>query len=273
MSSNNDILFGSDYSVTARQQYVMDAIEKSNDSIIRACSKCDNGFVIVRNKKKSLLDAVYSSATECSCRIKAFQIAKLIEAGIPKHFIDKKDISLSIDVESEKVINLYIKQIEKVFEKSIGMLLLNAEVKNFNLSYARQLAAIKVLLNILSTKHTAHYIDMNRYFSLKFNLVRNYNQAISDFINEIETVDFLCIDNVKNVNITEYVRNNLYTLLSERVLHGKPTILITPFNLEGLINYLGSEIMNQIIPSMFKVVIKKYEGKEETFVNLKRKLQ
>lgn len=272
---SEEILFGSDGVMSARESHYYNAIEKTRDNIIKACKKCDNGFIMEKNGDPSSLDSFTSGvAKECSCRVKALWISKLIYSGIPRQFTLADDIDLPFDVETKDALSHYIGKIDKAHAEGLGILFcpVTAPMPWPQGATARQAAAMAVLLSALKRpeKFTAHYIDMNNYINLQRKTVNG--EEVTGLLDEINAVDFLCIDHMGNSKLTEFQNTNFISALSDRVLNRRPTILISNKHYEKIKEMFDEQIMDLIVNNCARVMIKRFDKKVGEFANIKGRL-
>jgi len=268
---SEEILFGTSGELSAREDAAIHVINKVRDTIISSCDKCDNGFIEVPSKSKKIEDLVVGSVKECSCRDKAAWVTKLIYSGIPRQFIASDSIDLSaMDKRSVETVKHYINKIDKAHENGLGLFFCGSQIPVPNANIARQQMAIKVLLTALEKNYTAHYIDMNSYIALQRSAARD--GSYNGFLDEINAVDFLCLDNIGNVTMTEYMAGNFVSMISDRVLNKKPVIMLSHKPWDKIRVWFTEQVADMIAYNCVKVQIAEYKKKVAEFATIKGRL-
>jgi len=269
---SEEILFGSAAEMSAREQAVWGVMEKTRDMIIRKCNKCTDGFIdITPNPNIQNLESFAAHiAKECECRGRAEWVSKLIYSGIPKQFVSADAIKLPIDKNSLTVVLEYIAKLDKAYGQGLGLLFCKSgplPLPNGNL--ARQMAAIKVLLTALSKKYSVHFIDINDYIELFRKAARDDTKT--DLIHEINSVDFLCIDNIGNISMTDYMGSQFESVISCRVLNKVPTIFLSHRDWKYLETWFGP-LCDSVMQNCVKISITEFKKAKQNFATIEGKL-
>lgn len=260
MQNDDEIFFGGSDELTPREQFYYKAIVKTRDHYIKNCILCGgSGFVNSKGETAMEVAVGIEVSAACTCRKKAVRAVSFIRSGIPRRHIDVS-AAITIDPVSATRVHIYKQKIEKAFDKGLGLLFVAPDQPQRGLSQGRTATAISIAMSAIKEKHSAHYIEMNKYFELQRKQVRAHSDVIESFLDEINLVDFLVIDGVGRTGNTEFVQNNFRTLISDRNLQGLPTILVTDLNEAKIIEYLGMGIMDYIWSSMTKIIITSYTG-------------
>jgi len=259
---DEEILFGSDQKKSLREEYFSETIFRVRESIIRACGKCKDGFIEKEPVIKSVDDLAYRSAVECACRGRAEKVSKMIASGIPLQFQDGQ--MPLVDAESKAILETYEKKIDKAMEKGLGLIFYGAcdESLSGELAMARSMAAIRILTVAIEKGMTAHFLSMSEYFRMARDIIRRDDEFQEALFDEIREVDFLCIDNLGSLNLTDFVLNAMEDLIRSRSLALKPTLLITRLHEENFCQSFGKIIFSLIKCSSVKVEICEFHNRD-----------
>lgn len=275
MNEQEEIFFGADSELTVREAFVQDAIQRMRESVIGSCKKCEGGFVTNAKRIRTVEDLVSDSASECECRIRAFRMAKRMASGFPKQFLESGLIPMPLDSKSKEAMELYLSKIEKAYDKCIGVFFVGQENHNGQaLHYARTICAINILIQAIEKPkpYSVHYISMPRYLDLKIQAMKKNNDFLEELLQEIDRVDFLCLDGIDYVKNTEYVGNSVRNLIAERSFQGRPNILVTNMTAKRFEEQFGAQTMEFIYGQTVCIQIERYSGKQLQFVDLKKQL-
>lgn len=261
---------------TPREIYVQGAIEKIFDTVVRKCSKkCDSGFIPSPSKKVSnIADMLYGTDTKCSC-YKDYELYKAYTVSqIPREFWKMKDADLQIDADAKQKLNLYRSKLSKCCDEGIGILFIGSPegIEKPNLGVGKTSSAIQILENVLELNKTAHYLTMHQYFNFAYRVIGSQEvekEKYLGLLDEIESVDVLCIDEIGKMNKTDYVYYRFEDMIRKRSSQLLVTIFVTNMNEGELEDFIGHALMDIIKNSSMKIrlVGNSYRSKRFSGIN------
>lgn len=256
-----------------RENYVYPTIGKLYNSIVGKCKKCDRGILNSSKKISSIKDLVHSSSDKCSCFKLYEKYKSYVISGIPKEFWKAKDHEPSIDRDSRKKINLYLSKLEGVYEQGLGILFLGSEegLAKPNSGVGKTFLANKILQNAIDINKTAHYITMHSYFNYVYRSIDD--NEYKGFVDEINNVDFLCIDELGKLANKEFRYYWFEDVIRKRNSQLLVTILITNMNKEELQDFVGLSVMDRLKNEMIEISLVGKSFRKNRFVDIKKQLK
>lgn len=221
------------------------------------CPLCDDvGFEFIKDE-----DGI-GRLKRCSCVDKKIEeeIKKELRvfANIPKHLMDLKikdyDISLyksSKDkqkaLEAKKIANNYIKNYDKMKETQTGLYF-----------YSKEKGSGKTRLAVGVANALMEHFCINVKFCTMAGLLREIKSTFSNndsstekFVNAMQDIELLVIDDFGSEKPTEFVNDILYEILNERMLRKNITIYTSNLKIEEL--RYDSRIISRVIGTSFLV--------------------
>lgn len=264
--------------LSVRESYVCRALDRIYDSVVGACQKCDHGFVSEKPQGDSVESLISTSAKKCECYKTYEKIKAYVISGIPREFWamaehDLADFKIG-DKEKEKLL-LYLEKLKPVYEHGINLLFDNPEgIDKPNNGTGKTSIACKVLEHALLQGHTAHFTSMQNLFGLIFRTKGDKSDAeeYMRYIDEIEGVDFLCIDELGKMSTSEFVRYKFEDMIRTRSQKLLVTILVTNMSIEELRTNFGKSVLD-ILSNSVVVSLVGQSFRQMRFIDIKRKIR
>ena len=261
---------------TYREQDAYSLIDKIYRRTVLSCGKCDKGFLRENINPQTETDFLYFKNKKCKCYHAYETLRSYAVAGIPQEFWGMKDIDLQIDEKSKKNIGLYVQRLELASDKGIGILFLGSQqgINNPNSGAGKTSSAIHVLQHALAIGKPIYYTTMHSYFAKVYRTIEgDEDHYCHNLIDEIENVDFLCIDEVGKIKKTEYVYRRFEDMLRQRFSHLLVTLLITNMNEKELAEYVGPSLMDILRNNLLKISLIGDSYRAKRFQNLKQSIK
>jgi len=259
-----------------REQEFYSIIERLYNSTILKCKKCNNGFI--EKKIKDIESSIYSDPLKCDC-FKVYEKCKsYIISGIPREFWDAKNKDLQIEPDNKKTIQKYIDNIEKMYLKGLGILFIGSKLGlgEPNSGSGKTISSIKILENAAEMKKNVHYITMNSFFHFLYRTmsddINNNKEHYLNLIDEINSVDFLVIDEIGKIKKSDYVYYCFEDMIRKRAAQLLVTILITNMSEKELEDFVGPSLMDILKTTMIKLRLESKSYREKKFLDIKQNL-
>jgi len=256
-----------------REAKVASAIERLHDATVGRCTKCDNGFIEEKSRKiRQASDLIYGNVQYCDC-YKAYQrYRNYIVSEIPKEFWGVRDMQMDFGEVINKKISTYITKFDKVFESGFGILFLGSPdgIKKPNSGTGKTTIAAKVLGHALESGKTAHYTTMHSYFHLIYRSMDDDGVKYKKLIDEIDSVDFLVIDEVGKIKKSEYVYYRFEDMLRRRSSQLLVTLIVTNMNEVELEEFVGPSIMDIFRNTMMKIILVGQSHRNRRFISTQK---
>lgn len=259
---------------SARESRVLQAIDKLHGLIIPKCKikGCENGFI--RDAAKVNLDGLlHPTSHKCECFQTYERYKSYLISNIPREFWKVKDEQITTDPDSDRRISIYLEKLTQAFENGIGLLFLGSDegMLHPNNGVGKTLLGTKILEHAIASDYSAHYITMHSYFNLVYRSKDDADTYLP-VIDEIEGVDFLCIDEVGKINDTDYVKNKFEDMIRYRSQQMLTNIIITNMNTKELTDMFGYSIMDIIMNSSVAIKLRGNSHRQQKFVDIRKRL-
>jgi len=188
------------------------------------------------------------------------------------------DINISdfrIDEKNKEKLGLYLSKLKPVAEHGINLLFDNPEgLDKPNNGTGKTSIACKILEYALTQGYTAHFTSMQNLFGLIFR-TKGDKPEVEDYqkyIDEIEDVDFLCIDELGKMSTSEFVLYKFEDIIRARSQKMLVTILVTNMSIAELRLNFGKSVLD-ILTNSVVISLVGQSFRNLRFIDIKRKIK
>ncbi len=250
---------------SSREELASDELDYYRNNLVMKCKKCGGDGTLPQKLKKIDKSSIKDlNEVLCTCKKKYNIIKKLIIRGIQKEFFNVEKWKITNNNKHWKnYIRPYSKKLKLMKNKGIGFFLIG------NNGTGKTTSMIYILTKAMKKKYDVQYILLRDLINIFRRLAINKNNEesvkLSELLDEYKRVDFLAIDEVEKINVTDFAKNEFDSFLRFRISKRLPMLMSTNIGEEDLLDCYGPSIIDLIHGNM---KILNYKGESH---RLKRK--